>query len=173
MANKNNSKNKNKKDEFAISKIHNILKARKIDYILKEVHLVEKFNDDRKKYKLIYEVIGELKEREETVIIIDGGEEENTDISGGDNGNGQGGGTKPGPSNKPEWEIYTDKVASELRKEFRQELSKTEIKILQVINENNDKTNKKIDENNEKTNKRIDRIEDALKQIIDLLKDKK
>ncbi|WP_180737972.1 hypothetical protein, partial [Mycoplasmopsis agassizii] len=129
----------------------------KIDYVLKEVHLVEKFSDDRTKYKLIYEVIGELKKREETVIIIDGGEEDINTPGGGD-GNGQGGGTNPKPSNKPEWEIYTNKVAFELRKEFRQELSKTEIKLLQVINE---------------TNKRIDGIEDTLKQILSILKDKK
>ncbi|PAF55199.1 hypothetical protein [Mycoplasmopsis agassizii] len=177
MASKNNSKSKSKKDEFAISKIHNILKARKIDYILKEVHLVEKFSDDRTKYKLIYEVIGELKEREETVIIIDGGEENIDTPSGGDGNKGDGGEIKPIPTNDPEWKIYMNKVRDELREEFHkeldtglnelrqefsQELSKTEIRLLKVINENN-----------EKTNKRIDGIEDTLKQILSILKDKK
>ncbi|WP_371246734.1 hypothetical protein ACA758_02070 [Mycoplasmopsis agassizii] len=184
MSSKNNSKNNSKKDELAISKIHNILKARKIDYILKEVHLVEKFSDDRTKYKLIYEVIGELKEREETVIIIDGGEENIDAPSGGDGNNGGGGEIKPTPKNDPEWKIYMNQVRDELRQEFhkelatglnelrnefRQELSKTEIKLLKVINENNQQMNKKIDE----TNKRIDGIEETLKQILSILKDKK
>ncbi|WP_143823571.1 hypothetical protein [Mycoplasmopsis agassizii] len=200
MASKNNSKNKNQKDEFVISKIHSILKARKIDYVLKEVHLVEKFSDDRTKYKLIYEVIGELKKREETVIIIDGGEEDiNTpgggDGNNGDGNNGDGGEIKPTSTNDPEWKIYMNQVRdelrqefhkelstglSELRNEFRQELSETEIRLLRVINENNeqtnrriDETNKKIDENNKQTNKRIDGIEDTLKQILEILKTKK
>ncbi|WP_371246733.1 hypothetical protein ACA758_02065 [Mycoplasmopsis agassizii] len=167
MTSRNNFKTKSKKDELAISKI---------DYILKEVHLVEKFNDDRTKYKLIYEVIGELKEREETVII-DGGDEKNSDTSGWGDDNSQGGDTNPKPSNDPEWKIYMNKVRDELREEFHkeldtglnelrqefsQELSKTEIRLLKVINENN-----------EKTNKRIDGIEDTLKQILSILKDKK
>ncbi|PAK21127.1 hypothetical protein CJJ23_03625 [Mycoplasmopsis agassizii] len=170
MTKKNSSKIKNKKDNFAISKIHNILKARKIDYVLKEVHLVEKFSDDRTKYKLIYEVIGELKGREETVIIIDGGEQENTNTLGGEDGNnGNGGEIKPNLSNDPEWKIYMNQVRDELRHKFSQELSNAKIELLQVSNENNNRTNKKIDE----TNKRIDGIEDTLKQILSILKDKK
>ncbi|PAK21128.1 hypothetical protein CJJ23_03630, partial [Mycoplasmopsis agassizii] len=164
--------------DFAISKIHNILKARKIDYVLKEVHLVEKFSDDRTKYKLIYEVIGELKGREETVIIIDGGEKENTNTPGGEDGNNaEGGEIKANPSNDPEWKIYMNQVRddlrqefgqklkkglNELRKEFGQELYSAKAELLSVINKNN-----------EQTNKRIDGLESTLKQILEILKDKK
>ncbi|PAK21126.1 hypothetical protein CJJ23_03620 [Mycoplasmopsis agassizii] len=182
MVKKIKGKIKDKIDNFVVSKIHKILLARKIDYVLKEVQLVEKFSDDRKKYRLIYEVVGELREREE-IVIIDGGEEDiDTPDGGGDNG--QGGGTDPKPLNKPEWEIYTDKVANELRKDFSQQLAtglnNLKNELLQVINENNEQTNKKIDENNQlihkkidETNKRIDGIEDTLKQILSILKDKK
>ncbi|WP_371246730.1 hypothetical protein ACA758_02050 [Mycoplasmopsis agassizii] len=168
-----------------MSKVHKILLARKIDYVLKEIHLVEKFSDDRKKYRLIYEVVGELREREE-IVIIDGGEEVDTPSGGGDNG--QGDGTDPKPLNKPEWEIYTDKIADELRRDFNQQLTtglnNLKNELLQVIYKNNEQTNKKIDENNQQinkkidennkqTNKRIDGIEDTLKQILSILKDKK